>query len=86
MYQIACKKMQLFNKPMFLSIYEQITHINKVKEYNKLILKKKTTQKFGLKYQYLNQIFHHYFISKYIDNMNNRLMEKLLQSNIVRSN
>lgn len=48
MYQIACKKMQLFNKPMFLSIYEQITHINKVKEYNKLILKKKTTQKFGL--------------------------------------
>lgn len=41
MYQIACEKMQLFNEPMFLSIYEQITHINKVKEYNKLILKKK---------------------------------------------
>lgn len=69
---------------MFLSIYEQITHINKVKGYNNF--EKKKPQKFGLKYQYRNQIFHHYFISKYIDNMDNRLMEKLLQSNIVRSN
>lgn len=49
MYQIACEKMQLFNEPMFLSIYEQITHINKVKEYNKLILKKKNNTKIRIK-------------------------------------